>query len=165
MARGSFCSSACGDMPMPAYCSQALPCWGPQSHDETFGEVVQSNPGQPNTAHVSDLNRDTDGASWGGGCLCAVCCCMYVCLYVFACANVNQRMSFGCHCSGAIHLGIFICFLSGVSLAWNTPSRLGWPATEPHGSSCLHIPNAGLQACTTPPGLLMQVLRSSPRSS
>lgn len=48
-------------------------------------------------------------------------------------------------CSSAVHR-----FLKQtLSLAWSSPRRLGWPASELQGSACLCLPGAGITSCTT----------------
>lgn len=65
----------------------------------------------------------------------------YICSHVGACLCVHVHMC-TCTCEGwRTTLEVTVLFLRhGPSLAWNSPSRLGWPFNRPQGSSCLHFP-------------------------
>lgn len=59
--------------------------------------------------------------------------------------------------SGAVQL--LFCFVSrqGLTLAWNSPRKLGWLARELQGCSCLCLPSTGLQVCITMPDFLEEL--------
>lgn len=79
---------------------------------------------------------------------------MFSCLCVHACTYGGL----GPPCISM--LGLFLC--GNLSLAWNLPSRLGWPA-RPLGFSCLRFPSTGItsecqHACLLMPLLLIKFM-------
>lgn len=79
--------------------------------------------------------------------------CLDVCVRVCGCMRVHMCISQCVEfrdqpqvcCSSAVHR-----FLKQtLSLAWSSPRRLGWPASELQGSACLCLPGAGITSCTT----------------
>lgn len=79
---------------------------------------------------------------------------MFSCLCVHACTYGGL----GPPCVSM--LGLFLC--GNLSLAWNLPSRLGWP-TRPLGFSCLRFPSTGItsecqHACLPMPLLLIKFM-------
>ena len=64
------------------------------------------------------------------------CVCTHMCRYRYTCVPMCVEVM--CHPSDVIYL----YFLETISLHWPVPPiRLGWPASEPQGSSCLCLPS------------------------
>lgn len=74
-----------------------------------------------------------------------VCRCVDACVYICAYPSVEFRdQPQVCSSSAVPHV-----LKQTLSLAWSSPRRLGWPASELQGSACLCLPGAGITSCTT----------------
>lgn len=74
-----------------------------------------------------------------------VCRCVDACVYICAYPSVEFRdQPQVCSSSAVPHF-----LKQTLSLAWSSPRRLGWPASELQGSACRCLPGAGITSCTT----------------
>lgn len=91
-------------------------------------------------------------------CVCCVymvegCVCVCTHAYVYMQRHVEARVGIRCYSHDAG------CLLKqGLSVAWNSPTRMGWLTGEPQRPTRLYLPSAGVTTQTNMPGFTLYML-------